>query len=297
MIGVLLSALALALAGYWAGREALERLSAVRSLETYYAVAQEATPVPVGSRAHKIRLALGERVAGRETEAVALLTLGAGLVLTLVGLWLRLPLWIAMGAGGLLGYLGVQGWIEGRWHKVMRGIETEMPTFLRTLGSTVSVTPNVLDALDDTLAALDERGPLRAWMERFVQELRLHGRRGFETLHEEAGHISPVLLLAVVEVGRLWETGGAQFADAFRLAAENQARILRARSHAQAEIDGARSTLRVILFTLGGAVYFSIRANPVPFGTPLGRLSLLALGVLVAVGWVLLQSMMNEVLQ
>lgn len=295
-IGALLAALGLAMGGYWASRYILERL-AIRPLENYYAVATEIDPVPVGSQAHKIRLALGERVAGRETTAVIMLTVGVATIVLFLAMWMRLPIWVALGAGVVVGYWGVRGWIEGRWHKVVRSIEAEMPTFLRTLGSMVVVTPNVLDALEETIAALDENGPLRAWMKRFVQDLRLHGIKGFETMREEAGRISPALLLAVVEVGRLWETGGAQYAEAFRQAAENQARILRVRRQAQAEIDGARSTLRVILLTLGGAVYFSVRANPAPFDAPLGRLSLLALGALTAIGWALLQSMLHEVLQ
>ena len=298
-MGVLLMATGLALLGFYGVRAVVERMSVHTALENYYAAstAAQAAPAEVGSRAYKVRLALGEWAAGREQQAVAALAGAAGLLLAVLMLLFGLPWPVAVLAGFGLGYTGVNSWIEGRWHKVVRSMEAEMPTFLRTLGSMVVVTPNVLDALDETTAALDEKGALRLWMTRFVEALRLHGRKGFETMQAEAGRISPTLLLAVVEIGRLWETGGAQFAHAFRQAAENQARMLRARNHAQAEIDGARSTLRVILLTLGGAVAFTVHTQPQQFDTLLGHAALLSLAVLAGVGWMLLQSMMDEVLR
>lgn len=294
----LFAAVGLALAGYAAARLFLDRMAAVGSLENYYSLGTpEVTSAPVGSNEHKIRLAFGRRAVGRERAVFWGAVSAVGVTAFILFLLFHIPLWIALGSGGLVGFLGVNGWVEGRWRRVVREIESEMPTFLRTMGSMVLVTPNVTDALDETLASLNESGPLRLWLERFVQELRMHGRKGFEEMREEAKRISPSLLLAIVEMERLWETGGVQFAEAFRQAAENQARILRARNHAQAEVDGARSTLRVILLTLGGAVYFTVRVNPAPFNTPLGRVSLLALGVLIVMGWYLLQSMMDEVMK
>ncbi len=298
MLGALLAAGALAAMGYFAAQEIVRRASSVQALETFYSAAQdEVAPVPVGSQEHKIRLALGGWAAGRETTVYHAIGSGTGVVLAGVLAAFGLPGWVSLGLGFALAYAGLNSWIGGRWRKTVRSIEAEMPTFLRTLGSMIQVTPNVLDALDETTAALDEKGALRAWMQRFISELRLHGRKGFETMRAEAQAISPTLLLAVVEIGRLWETGGAQFAAAFRQAAENQARILRARNRAQSEIDGARSTLRVILLVLGGAVAFTVKVQPQQFNTAVGRFGLLGLAVLAAAGWMLLQSMMDEVLQ
>ena len=53
----------------------------------------------------------------------------------------------------------------------------------------------------------------------------------------------------------------------------------------------------MILLVLGGAVAFTVKVQPQQFHTAVGRFGLLGLAVLAAAGWMLLQSMMDEVLQ
>ena len=296
LLGQVVAGLGLAWLGWMALHAITERKAGVKPLETFYRAEEDAQPVPIGSRAYKIRLALGARAAGREQAVLYAAYAAAGVALLALGVALALPLWIALLLAVAGAWMGVNGFVESRWNASRRKVEADLPMFLRNLGGMMLVTPNVLQALQDTVASLDARSPLRAWMTRLIEELRLHGQQGFERMQDEAQRISPQLLLVVVEVGRLWETGGAQFAQAFYQAASNQTKILSIRNNTEAELAGAKSTLRVILLTLGGAVYMSIRIDPAPFNTAIGRIGLLAVAGLAAVGWLLLQRMMDDVL-
>ena len=287
----------LALLGLRASRALLYRAGAHRTLDNFTKVAEDARPVLIGSKAYKVRLAFGERAVGRETTVLYLSYAVAFFGMLILGVAVALPLWIAVLAAAGGAWLGVTSWVEGRWNAVKRQVEADLPLFLRNMGGMLLVTPNVLQALQDAIASLDEKSPLRAWMQRFADELQLRGEAGFAEMREEARRISPHLMLAVVEIGRLWETGGAEFARAFYQAANNQTKILSVRNRAQAELSGAKSTLRIILLVLGGALYAAIRMNPAPFSTPLGRISLFITLGLAVVGWILLQRMIDDVMK
>jgi hypothetical protein len=57
-------------------------------------------------------------------------------------------------------------------------------------------------------------------------------------------------LLAVVEIGRVWQTGGQGYLHALKMAAENMATLLETRAQAQAVAAGAWGTARTILIAL-----------------------------------------------
>ena len=297
VLGALLTAAGLGIGGWAIAQLMLQYKRGQSALETYYSIATEHLPVPVGSWEHRVRVAFGEKAAGREQAVYWGASVAVGLALAIGLILAQIPLLYAVPLGLLGGWLTINTWLNTKWLQIVRAIEHELPTFLRTLGSVLAVTPNVTEALEEATASLEVHGPLWKWMQRFAHELRINRHAAFETMKQEAGRLSPHLLFTVVEIQRLWETGGQQFAHAFRQAAEDQARLMRARNEAQAEIDGARSTLRVILLSLGGAVYFSIRMNPQPYTTLWGKMGLAGVAALAAVGWWLLQSMMREVLE
>ena len=92
----------------------------------------------------------------------------------------------------------------------------------------------------------------------------------------------PPCLLVVVEIGRLWETGGTGFTQSFQMVSENLAGILEGRSKAFSKADGAWGTIRVIILALGGAIFmaFSSPASSALFRTPTAQIA-----ILFAVAW------------
>jgi hypothetical protein len=98
----------------------------------------------------------------------------------------------------------------------------------------------------------------------------------------EAHSISPSLLLAVVEIGRLWETGGQGYTDALRLASENMADLIETRSQAHEVAAGAWGTARTILLALGFTLG-SVLVNPI--SKPAFQMPALQFGLLAAVAW------------
>ena len=46
------------------------------------------------------------------------------------------------------------------------------------------------------------------------------GKKGLDEMQAEASDISSSLLLVVVEIGRLWETGGQGYAQSFQMVSE-----------------------------------------------------------------------------
>jgi hypothetical protein len=101
-------------------------------------------------------------------------------------------------------------------------------------------------------------------------------------MQAEAGDISPSLLLVVVEIGRLWETGGVGYSQSFQMVSENLAGILEGRSKASAKADGAWSTIRVIVLALGGAIFLAFSS---PGSSSMFRTPTVQIAILVAVAW------------
>jgi Flp pilus assembly protein TadB len=305
MIAQILMAVSLAVLAYYALEAvAHNRSRAAKTLADYYrplTPQEEGTPVHVGSFEHKVRLAaLAYRldVAGREHlyyyGAMVGIALAALVVLVLLGvpptLYLLAP---------VLGWVVVSGQVNGAWQKMRMALEKELPTFLLRMSATIQATPNVPQAIGDVTESLDPSAPLQAWMKRLLSAMQTGGRKGLEEMREEAGAISPSLMLAVLEIERLWETGGAGYVEAFRLASENLASILEGRAMAAAKADGAWGTVRVILLALGGSLVVAMSSSGGAglFNTPAVQIGLLLALAWAALGWNVIGDMIREVIE
>lgn len=303
-IAQLLMALSLAALAYYAlDAVSRNRGRAAKTLADYYQplTPQEDSPIRTGSFEHKIRLAAMQyrlNVVGKESlyyyGAMAALAAAVWLVLVILGVPVTLYL-----LAPVLGWVVVNGQVNGAWQKMRLALEKELPTFLLRMSATIQATPNVPEAVADVTASLDPSAPLQAWLKRLLVAMQTGGRKGLDEMREEAAAISPSLMLAVMEVERLWETGGSGYVEAFRLASENLASILEGRAMAAAKADGAWGTIRVILLALGGSlvVAMSSSAGRGLFDTPAIQIGLLFALVWAALGWNVIGDMIREVME
>lgn len=158
-------------------------------------------------------------------------------------------------AGPAIAYFGVNGVVNGKWNKIRMTIEKEIPSFLMNLS-------NVIQALEDASLSLNPKGQLRPWIDRLVHALQSRCKKGMDEMHAEAGDISSSLLLDVVEIGRLWETGGQGYVQSFQMVSVNLAGILEGRSKAFSKADGTWGTIRVIVLALGGRFSWAPARDP-----------------------------------
>jgi len=255
----------------------------------------------IGSREYKIRLAaasLGLNVAGWENLALYLAFAAAGLALLIPGLLLGLPPVLVLGLP-FLGGMMVQAYVEAQWEKVKLDFEKEIPVMLNRLSSLLKTNLNVIEALDSIANGLDPEKPLKGWISGLAHRLQNAGRGGLVSALKEAELISPSLLLAVTQIGRLWETGGKGYSDALRLTAGNLADLLEIRAQASAVAEGAWGTTRTILLALSftlGMVLLSPVSKPY-FSTPLMQLALLLTLLWGSLGYWNIRDSINEVLE
>jgi Flp pilus assembly protein TadB len=260
--------------------------------------ANQAAEVPLGSPTYKLRLAFssfGLEVSGRERFyhylAMAVLALALAGVAALLALpplfWLGCP---------LVSYFVVNHQVNGRWDKFCREMEKELPSYLMNLSSVIQLNPNPVQALEDAALSLDPQGSLRPWIARLARKLQAHGRQALEDMQPEAQAISAALLLVLVEIGRLWETGGPGFAGSFQLVSENLSGIQEGRMKAFARAAGAWSTIRLIILALGAAILmaFSSPGSRSLFHTPLVQLALLAAVAWAAFGFSYISDLIRE---
>ncbi len=303
-IAQILMALSLAALAYYAFEAVVKnRGRTAKTLADYYQplTPQEEHVVKTGSFEHKVRLAALQyrlNVVGRESlyyyGAMVLVALAALIFLMFLGV--PLPLYLL---APVLGWVVVSGQVNGAWSKMRLALEKELPTFLLRMSATIQATPNVPQAVADVTASLDPSAPLQAWMKRLLSAMQTGGRKGLEEMREEAAAISPSLMLAVMELERLWETGGSGYVEAFRLASDNLASILEGRAMAAAKADGAWGTVRVILLALGGSlvVAMSSGAGSGLFNTPAVQFGLLVALAWAAMGWNVIGDMIREVME
>jgi len=300
----ILMAISLAAFAYYALEAvAKQRGRAAKTLADYYQplTPQEERPIRTGSFEHRVRLAALQyrlNAAGRESlyyyGAMGAITLVFWAALVFLGvpavLYLLAP---------VLGWVVVSGQVNGAWQKMRLALEKELPTFLLRMSATIQATPNVPEAIADVTASLDPAGPLQAWMKRLLAAIQTGGRRGLEEMQDEAAAISPSLMMAVMEIERLWETGGSGYVEAFRLASDNLASLLEGRAMAAAKADGAWGTVRVILLALGGSlvVAMSSAAGGGLFDTPAVQVGLLLALAWAALGWNVIGDMIREVME
>ena len=260
--------------------------SITRSLQdyTFSSSSPQEPDTPIGSPAFKIRLAFktfGLNVSGREQFSLFLTIAAIGLGLAIGAAVLGLPPLFWLG-GPAIAYFVVRSLVNRKWNNLRTVIEKEIPSYLMNLASVIQLNPNVLRALEDASLSLNPKGDLKPWIERLVSSIQSFGRKGLDEMQAEARDISPSLLLVVVEIGRLWETGGTGFTQSFQMVSENLAGILEGRSKAVSKADGAWGTIRVILLALGGAVFlaFSSPGSSTFFRTPTAQIA-----ILVAIAW------------
>ncbi|WP_322509954.1 hypothetical protein [Anaerolinea sp.] len=300
----ILMAVSLAAFAYYALEAvAKQRGRAAKTLADYYQplTPQEERPIRTGSFEHRVRLAALQyrlNAAGRESlyyyGAMGAITLVFWAALVFLGVPAALYL-----LAPVLGWVVVSGQVNGAWQKMRLALEKELPTFLLRMSATIQATPNVPEAIADVTASLDPAGPLQAWMKRLLAAIQTGGRRGLEEMQDEAAAISPSLMMAVLEIERLWETGGSGYVEAFRLASDNLASLLEGRAMAAAKADGAWGTVRVILLALGGSlvVAMSSAAGGGLFDTPAVQVGLLLALAWAALGWNVIGDMIREVME
>jgi hypothetical protein len=212
----------------------------------------------VGTQSHKVRLVFsrfGLDVSGRERPARILVWLVAGTALALVLLLVRAPMLMAPAAYVAAWFL-VESQLNGAWVKLVHGMEKEIPIFLSRLASTVQIESNVLEAMHEVTETLDSKGPLREWLLRFIGRCQAGGAPALAEMQAEAQAISTSLGITVFEIGRLWETGGPGYARAFAMAAGNIGDALQARALAHSKGEGAKGSIRTILFALIAVMVF-----------------------------------------
>lgn len=242
------------------------------------------TETRVGSPEHKICMAFGGYgfdVSGRELFSLYLVIGVIGLALAIAVAAFGMPplFWLA---GPAVAYFGVNGMVNGKWNKMRMAMEKEIPSFLMNLSSVIQLNPNVIQALEDASLSLNPKGHLKPWIDRLVHALQSRGKKGMDEMLAEAGDISSSLLLVVVEIGRLWETGGQGYAQSFQMVSENLAGILEGRSKAFSKADGAWGTIRVIVLALGGAIFLAFST---PGSSALFRTLAAQIAIVVAVAW------------
>ncbi len=226
------------------------------------------------------------------------LRIAAALLPALLLLLVGFPLVPSL-AGGALGYVLVDAWLQGRWRTFRNRIEQELPTFVSRLAGLLLVTESTTRALEEVIDTLEAQNPLRVWMEAFLLGIREEGVRFMEHARTHAAVISPSLALVVFELGRFYETGGAGFAQAFATTADELSSILEARAVAASKAEGARTavlSMLVIMAVIMGLMLSSpsIRAG---FNDPTAQL--VALGALsaMAYGYLFLNGMIQDALE
>lgn len=293
-LGALAYLLSTALSSRLRVRDARERVANFTGMQE----AAYGEEVQVGSEAYKIRLAcarFGLDVAGREVAVLWGIRLSGALVLALVIWWIGFPL-LAIPAGAVVGWMLAGGLVDAAWARMRRDLEDEIPTFLSRLASTVQADPNVLQAVEEVGETLRGQGPLHTWIRRLVARVRAGGRPALHGLTAEAETISPSLGLAVFEVARLWETGGSGYVEAFTHAAHNLGEILESRARAEAKGAGMKSAIRVVLGSLVLVIAVLLR-NPTVSASvrsPAVQLAYLAIALWVALGWKIVDGMIEE---
>lgn len=297
----LVAAIAVSLVSYLILSRLLNRRpSLARALENYnQPLSQnETTESPIGSLEYKIRLAFagfGLDVCGKEKPAFFAISAILGLALAAIIAVLGFPplFWL----GGLaVAYFAINGLVNSKWNKVRMAMEKEIPSFLMNLSSVIQLNSNVIQALEDASLSLNPNGTLKPWIGRLVHALQSNGKKGLDEMQAEAGAISSSLLLLVVEIGRLWETGGAGYVQSFQMVSENLAGILEGRSKAFSKADGAWGTIRVIVLALGGAIFlaFSSPGSGALFRTPFAQIAIIAALAWAAFGWSYIGDLIRE---
>ncbi len=256
--------------------------------------------VAFGSEAHRLRLAfrrLGLDVAGRERFArdVARIAAGVAVYLALNSLLGLPPVTSLIGFAG--GWILFNGLIEGAWAQVKQDIEKEIPLFLTGLSSTVQVTPNVLQAVEDELRTLQAGGALQTWLkDEFLPRCQREGFEALDGLTKEAFGLSSSLGIVVFLLGRLWRTGGKEWETAFEMASRNLEGVLDARVLGQATGKSAKGSVRLIAAITAFVMVLILRneALAATVQQPIVQLAYAGIILLMLFGWGFMNRLIDE---
>ncbi len=226
------------------------------------------------------------------------LKLAAAAVPALIILLAGWPLVIALGAAGL-GWVLVSAWMEGRWRSFQVKLEEELPTFVAQLAGVLQLTDSASVALSEVVHSMPQQSPLRIWMERFTTGLQLHGPSFAERVRENAAQISPSLALTVFFIGRMSETGGGQFADAFTTVADELSAILEARAVAASKAASAKQNVHMMIGILAVITMLLFRSPEIRAGFQIPTVQIIAAVALLAMvgGYIYMTGMINEALE
>ena len=274
-----------------------------KALDEYFRQKEkkDTSEVKMGSPEYKLRLAfssVGLDVSGWEKVALYIAYVIAAVVVIIPTVTFGMPFALIIGLP-FIGIVSVNAYVDSRWDEVKGNIEKEIPVMLNRLSSLLKANPNLIETMENISEGLDPDKPLKAWILRFANKLQSSGRKGLTDMQEEASLISPSLLLAVVEIGRLWETGGSGYSEALRMTAGNMADLMETRSQAMAVATGAWGTTRTILLALGFTLTM-VMVNPASkpfFSTPLMQLALLGVMIWGGMGYWNIRDDINEVVE
>lgn len=263
-------------------------------------IQQQEERVAFGSEAHRLRLAfrkLGLDVAGRERFARDVARIATGVaVFIILNTVLGLPtLTSLIGFAG--GWILFNGLIDGAWAQVKQDIEKEIPLFLTGLSSTVQVTPNVLQAVEDELRTLQAGGALQTWLrDEFLPRCQREGFEALDGLTREAFGLSSSLGIVVFLLGRLWRTGGKEWETAFEMASKNLEGVLDARVLGQATGKSAKGSVRLIAGITAFVMVLILRneALAATVQQPIVQLAYAGIILLMLFGWGFMNKLIDE---
>jgi hypothetical protein len=222
-------------------------------------------PSEFGSKEYRIRLAFQKfriNVSGWEDIAVNLARfLVGGILMLVIRYFLGLPTSTSL-IGFIAGLLIVNTLLSSSWRNMCNDINKEIPIFLSGFTSTIQVSPNVLQAVEEEAGVLQDGSHLRWWLEnRFLKLGQEKNVGALDELIDEGFRVSTSLGSMVFLIGRLWQTGGYEWQRAFNLAAENIEGVMAARILGLAAGSAAKGSVNLIIgVTL--AVIFVMARRP-----------------------------------
>jgi len=263
-------------------------------------VTDEAEKVAFGSEEHRLRLAFqkyGINVAGHEKTALTVARIAAGFVVFLfIRVLFGLPVVTSL-VGFLGGWFLVNGVVNAAWAGVKQQIDTEIPQFLTGLSSTVQVTPNVLQAVEDELRTLKPGGALQTWLkDEFLPRCQREGFEAVDGLTREAFGLSSSLGVIVFLIGRLWRTGGKEWETAFEMASKNLEGVLDARVMGQATGKSAKNSVLLIAGITAGVMVMILR-NPALHDAvqmPVVQIAYVLIVLMMLFGWNFMNKLIDE---
>ena len=296
-----LAALIAALVAYLLGSTLSKSArSPAARLEQLTEVEAPAAAVP-GSQLHRERVffaRFGVRAEGRERLFTNALRWGLPVLVLAITLLIHLPPLVAI-ALAAIAFFAAGSLIDNAWASWQSQLEEQLPAFLSAVSSTLQITQDVVQAVDQESDALPAGSPLREWLrERFLPAARAQGLRAMDGLQQEAYSISTALGVTVFLLGRVWRTGGPQWAAAFDQAKDNLRGVLSARGAARAAASAANSSVLIIIGMSLVVMLFMLLNPGVATTMRTGTTQLIYVGclALMAFGYSFIHNMVQDML-